>query len=57
MKSQLKVTVNYKAVNLIFSLVILIVGLGLLWYRTQDPMVVLGVTLVSAAMNLRVEKE
>lgn len=56
-KKKLSVSVAFKISNLILSIILMVAGLVLIWIRTRDPLIVLGVLLVSAALNLRFEKE
>lgn len=54
-KKKFSVSVDFKIPSLILSAVLMVTGLLLVWLRTRDPMIVLGVLLVSAALNLRIE--
>lgn len=56
-KKKLSVSIDFKISNLILSIILMVTGLVLIWIRTRDPLQVLGVLLVSAALNLRFEKD
>lgn len=54
---KISVSLKFKAWNFIASLIILIIGLGAVWLRTGDPILTLGILLIAAAFNLRMEPE